>query len=118
MSTMASTRRHRRIKALIFRDGDVCFYCGTTFSGTGKRMRTIDHRIPEALGGTHVLENCVLACSKCNREKADQPEEVFLKSRFLQRRKAAVKRGYIERDDGRIRSLGQIGGRILEGAGS
>lgn len=29
-----------------------------------------DHRIPDALGGEPVLENCQVLCSKCNRLKS------------------------------------------------
>lgn len=46
---------------LIARYGDACFHCGGPFE-------ELDHwPIPVRVGGPHALDNCVPACSPCNR---------------------------------------------------
>jgi len=51
--------------ALMRRDNYLCAYCGL-------RADTIDHVIPRSRGGSHVWENCVASCNKCNHRKADR----------------------------------------------
>jgi 5-methylcytosine-specific restriction endonuclease McrA len=50
------------------RDGFVCQYCGKHTPDL-----TVDHVIPRHLGGTHVWENVVAACSACNHRKGGRP---------------------------------------------
>lgn len=62
-------------RSLWKRDDFRCQYCG-------KRPRedecTIDHVVPKSLGGKTNWTNCVLACYRCNSQKADRrPEEAF-----------------------------------------
>ena len=57
------------------RDEFTCQYCG-------KKPRedecTLDHVIPKSLGGDTSWTNCVLACYRCNSQKADRvPEQAF-----------------------------------------
>jgi 5-methylcytosine-specific restriction endonuclease McrA len=57
------------------RDDYTCQYCG-------KRPKedecTLDHVIPKSLGGDTSWTNCVLACYRCNSQKADRrPEDAF-----------------------------------------
>jgi 5-methylcytosine-specific restriction endonuclease McrA len=47
------------------RDGHRCQYCGT-------RADSIDHVVPRSRGGTHVWENLVAACRRCNAFKRDR----------------------------------------------
>lgn len=47
------------------RDGHRCYYCHTT-----ELPLTVDHVIPQALGGTDDPANLVAACSPCNSGKA------------------------------------------------
>ena len=60
-------------KNLWKRDGYRCQYCS-------KRPPhdeiTVDHVYPQRLGGTTCFENCVLACLKCNLQKAGRTLEV------------------------------------------
>lgn len=42
--------------------GDSCVYCGGPFE-------EVDHVIPVALGGTHVLGNLRPSCTRCNRSE-------------------------------------------------
>lgn len=52
------------------RDQYTCQYCGAK---PGTAELTIDHIIPRVRGGQSTWTNCVLACVKCNRRKADKP---------------------------------------------
>ena len=69
-----------------------CFYCAVAFEGTGKRQRTIDHRVPSSGGGSGRLGNLVFACRACNQRKANEAEADFLASEWLARRRAEVNR--------------------------
>jgi 5-methylcytosine-specific restriction endonuclease McrA len=69
-----------------------CFYCGTPFTPAGARQRTVDHRVPRALGGTEGLANLVFACRSCNQRKGDLPEDEFVASEWLARRRLDVGR--------------------------
>lgn len=48
------------------RDGHTCRYCGR---GAPEVKLTVDHVVPEALGGQDVPENLVTACADCNGGK-------------------------------------------------
>ncbi|MEW6141957.1 MAG: HNH endonuclease [Chloroflexota bacterium] len=68
------TRRLTKYEVLE-RDHYTCQYCG-------KRVRqlTIDHVVPRRLGGEHVWENVVTACTTCNCRKAGRtPAEARMK---------------------------------------
>lgn len=55
------------------RDGFLCQYCGVR---PAEDECTIDHVVPKSLGGETNWTNCVLACYRCNSQKADRrPEE-------------------------------------------
>ena len=57
------------------RDNYTCQYCGKKTSDL-----TIDHVIPRHLGGKHVWNNVVAACSHCNHRKGGRlPEEVNMR---------------------------------------
>lgn len=57
------------------RDNYTCQYCGKKTSNL-----TIDHVIPRHLGGKHVWNNVVAACSHCNHRKGGRlPEEVNMR---------------------------------------
>lgn len=64
---------------LFRRDRYTCQYCGARPSVSDL---SIDHVVPRSLGGTSTWENCVVACFRCNYEKADRtPEESGLRLR-------------------------------------
>lgn len=67
-----------------------CFYCGVGFDGTGARQRTVDHRVPRALGGSDRLANLVFACGSCNQRKGHRREEDFVASDWLVERRESV----------------------------
>lgn len=52
-------------KGVFARDGGRCAYCSLPAT-------SIDHVIPRSRGGTHVWENVVAACRRCNHVKADR----------------------------------------------
>lgn len=79
----AKTKRRR----IIERDGPFCFYCQRVLiepksetmnveleAKKGYFYMTIDHLIPRAHGGSHDLDNLVLACVSCHRKRHQREE--------------------------------------------
>lgn len=56
-------------KNLYRRDGYTCQYCG---AHPPMQDLSIDHVVPRSRGGHSSWENCVLACIRCNRKKANR----------------------------------------------
>lgn len=56
-------------RSLYRRDGNQCQYCGAC---PGTEELSIDHIIPKSMGGRSSWENTCLACTTCNRRKADR----------------------------------------------
>lgn len=73
-SRISSWQKVRLRKALLERDGKCCHYCEVELNlymvGLPNSI-TIDHKIPVVKGGTHDLDNLVLACLWCNSRKSD-----------------------------------------------
>jgi 5-methylcytosine-specific restriction endonuclease McrA len=61
-----SGRAERRHSAAA-RDGGRCVWCGRAC--TGLVRPTTDHLVPKTKGGPSWLENEVVACGRCNRER-------------------------------------------------
>lgn len=60
-------------KNVIWRDKNICQYCGNKFSF---HELTMDHVIPKSRGGDKSWENIVACCKKCNTKKSNKtPEE-------------------------------------------
>lgn len=51
-----------------------CYYCNLYVS---KKKRTIDHKTPLKKGGSHSVNNIVMACRKCNCSKGSKTEKEF-----------------------------------------
>ena len=67
-------RRRLSRRAVFYRDGFACQYCGKQ-----TRSLTLDHIVPRYRGGPHVWENVVSACIPCNHRKAGlTPKEANL----------------------------------------
>jgi len=49
-------------------DGHLCAYSQTSIENTGQPL-TVDHIIPQSLGGETVFENLCFACRRCNEAK-------------------------------------------------
>lgn len=56
---------------------DKCAYCGVGLNGCGE----LDHFIPVEYGGVNTVDNRVLACTTCNRNKGRKMPKEFLKWR-------------------------------------
>lgn len=54
------------------RDNNQCQYCGKK---PGSRELSIDHITPKSKGGETSWTNCTIACTECNRKKADKTLE-------------------------------------------
>lgn len=68
-------RRRLSRRAIFYRDGFSCQYCGNE-----SKELTLDHIKPRSKGGPHVWENIVSACIPCNHRKAGlTPSEANLK---------------------------------------
>lgn len=62
-------------RAVFLRDDHACQYCGHA-------AENIDHIVPRSQGGTHVWENVVAACRRCNSRKGGRtPEQAGLSLR-------------------------------------
>ena len=62
------------------RDRGVCAYCGRLISFEEASM---DHIIPQSLGGPATWDNLVNACRRCNEKKANRtPEQAGMPLRF------------------------------------
>jgi CRISPR/Cas system Type II protein with McrA/HNH and RuvC-like nuclease domain len=59
--------RAARLHLAVARDGNRCVWCGRPC--TALVRATIDHLVPRAKGGPSWLENEVVACGRCNRER-------------------------------------------------
>ncbi len=57
-------------REILRRDEYTCQYCGQHVSSL-----TIDHVIPRHMGGQHIWENLVTACSSCNHHKGGRTVE-------------------------------------------
>lgn len=67
-----------RAQELLTRHGNACAYCEGSVEG--KRNRHIDHVIPISRGGSDTLDNIVVACAPCNRNKSDRMPLEWLNS--------------------------------------
>lgn len=60
-------------RELFYRDGNLCLYCGRTYTDS---QLTRDHVKPVSRGGLNIWSNVVAACKTCNTRKGDRlPEE-------------------------------------------
>jgi len=59
--------------AIYHRDGQRCVYCSRA------EQLSLDHLLPEELGGTHATENLVTACKPCNDARGCKTLRAWLK---------------------------------------
>lgn len=72
MKRINSMIKHDLRKSLCNKYDGCCAYCGKQIGMAG----TIDHYLPEALGGTNARSNLRWCCTECNGLKADMhPDE-------------------------------------------
>jgi 5-methylcytosine-specific restriction endonuclease McrA len=65
--------KHELRKALCNKFGGCCAYCGVQIGMKG----TVDHYMPQALGGTNEQSNLRWCCLKCNNLKADMHPDAW-----------------------------------------
>jgi 5-methylcytosine-specific restriction endonuclease McrA len=63
----AQPDRSERLRHAALRDGEHCVWCRRPC--TGLVRATTDHLVPKVKGGPSWLENEVVACGRCNRER-------------------------------------------------
>jgi len=68
---ISSARKVRILRRLVEEQGGRCCYCARLMGPIygKKRVETLEHLIPIALGGSHRYENLAAACLKCNSER-------------------------------------------------
>ena len=70
-------RRRLSRRAVFYRDGFTCQYCGKQ-----TKSLTLDHVVPRSRRGPHVWQNVVSACIPCNHRKAGRtPKEAGMRLR-------------------------------------
>ena len=67
---MSLVTTNKRI-AIFIRDRGICQYCGVELDAE-KNSWEIDHKIPSSKGGESLIDNLLLACGKCNRNKSNK----------------------------------------------
>lgn len=67
-ATWNSSAKRAMRESVCNRYGGRCAYCRAV---VGLRRGTLDHYMPQALGGTNEASNLRWACLPCNAEKAD-----------------------------------------------
>lgn len=60
-------RKERRL-GLYLRDGMCCLWCGAGVEDEGVTL-SLDHVIPDSLGGGNESSNLITSCRKCNSER-------------------------------------------------
>jgi 5-methylcytosine-specific restriction endonuclease McrA len=60
----------------------LCHYCGEKLERFGPRKFTVDHFIPLSRGGSNFMNNLVIACPDCNRDKGSKMPWEFRPARF------------------------------------
>ena len=63
----AQPTRAERLHSAALRDGEHCVWCRRPCIGLVRA--TTDHLVPKVKGGPSWLENEVVACGRCNRER-------------------------------------------------
>jgi 5-methylcytosine-specific restriction endonuclease McrA len=67
----------KKRKAIYIRDDLACVYCKDDIND-GIEF-TLDHVIPQELGGSNAATNLVTACKKCNSQKQNKSLSQFMK---------------------------------------
>lgn len=65
---MSATRQHKTLRKYHLERSPKCHWCGDPLTS---ETATLDHLIPASKGGKTDRRNTVIACSRCNQDKAD-----------------------------------------------
>ena len=63
-------------KAVFSRDNHRCYYCGA------KSDLSVDHKVPQKIGGSNRSSNLVTACFRCNAAKGAKHLSDFIRDKF------------------------------------
>ncbi len=55
-----------------------CHYCGRDFKLYPYLKKTADHIVPRSKGGTDRLDNIVICCRDCNKEKGNKDYQTYV----------------------------------------
>lgn len=67
--------RPKKRRSIYIRDDLRCVYCG---SGIEDGVQfTLDHLVPQELGGSHEASNLVTCCKSCNSSKGSKSQRAF-----------------------------------------
>jgi len=58
-------------------DSSECPYCKSCYD-SGRKKKSLDHKIPISKGGEHVLENLLICCLSCNHKKRTRTAEQWI----------------------------------------
>ena len=85
VANLNSDRKRQLVPLVEARDGKRCFYCGDPLG----EDRTLEHLLSLADGGTHHVNNLVLAHLKCNERAGDGPvmKKILLRENMRETRK-------------------------------
>lgn len=82
----------RKRQQVYDRDGNACVYCGSSDD------LTLDHDIPQSMGGSDEVDNLVTACRPCNASKRDMTGDEFRKREMKRFSNAADREEDTERE--------------------
>lgn len=74
----------------LFAEATACHYCARPMAS---RDKSLDHVTPVSQGGTHTLDNVVIACKRCNTAKAGRTPEQWRAGVVVRRAKGRGLRG-------------------------
>lgn len=66
---------------LLIENSKTCYWCNTKINKKEKAGYHLDHYIPLSKGGTHTLENIVISCPSCNKQKHAKDPYQFAQER-------------------------------------
>lgn len=70
----------------------ICSYCGKKIQ---RKQMTIDHIIPQEIGGPTIINNLLPCCKSCNGEKANMTLKQY--SNYLNKRTIVAKKEYLKK---------------------
>ena len=65
---------------IYLRDGHTCMWCEDSVYNTPGIELTLDHVVPQAIGGDNKVTNLVTACRTCKCSRQDTPVKAFAQS--------------------------------------
>jgi len=80
-----SRRKNIRKRLTLATSQGGCFYCGTNMwirgierHGDPRKEATLEHKVPQVMGGTSYIENLVCSCKDCNNTRGHISHAKFI----------------------------------------